>query len=140
MKKNDGKSKQVILIRKDLNMSPGKLGAQVAHASVAAILDKSYNTSYHSDITGTSKQIMIPIDDAAKDWFTNRFTKICLSVNSEEELIEFYNIAKKQGLRVSLIKDAGFTEFDEPTYTCVGIGPESNEEINAITGKLKLYK
>lgn len=133
MKNNDGKAKQVILIRKDLNMSPGKLGAQVAHASVAALLDFSYKNEQ-------KKSLIVPLDTATTEWLAGRFTKICLAVNSEEELIEFYNTAKKKGLRISLIKDAAFTEFEKPTYTCVGIGPAMNEDIDKITGKLKLYR
>jgi len=131
MKKNDGKAKQVILIRKDLNMSPGKLGAQVAHASLSALLNTSFTKG---------SNFIIPIDSAIDNWLLGRFTKICLAVNNEDELLSFYETVKKAGLRVSLIKDAGFTEFNEPTYTCVGIGPELNEEIDKITGKLKLYR
>lgn len=32
--------KQLIIARKDLNMSPGKLAAQVSHASIAFLLEK----------------------------------------------------------------------------------------------------
>ncbi len=32
--------KQVLVIRKDLNMSPGKLAAQVAHASMKVFFDR----------------------------------------------------------------------------------------------------
>lgn len=135
MKKNDSKAKQVILIRKDLNMSPGKLGAQVAHASVAALLFKAYRSDYQDQFN-----TVIPEDSALTEWLGGYFTKICLAVNSKEELIEFYKKAFDAGLRVSLIEDAGFTEFNEPTFTCVGIGPELNEEIDKITGKLKLYR
>ena len=33
-----GKMRQLIIARKDLNMSPGKLAAQVSHASMAFCL------------------------------------------------------------------------------------------------------
>lgn len=39
--------KQLILVRRDLNMSPGKLAAQVAHASMAFILSMIKNNSRH---------------------------------------------------------------------------------------------
>lgn len=34
--------KQLIIARRDLNMSPGKLAAQVSHASIAFLLEKLY--------------------------------------------------------------------------------------------------
>lgn len=34
--------KQLIIARKDLNMSPGKLAAQVSHASIAFLIEKLY--------------------------------------------------------------------------------------------------
>ena len=36
------KTKQVIVLRKDLNMRKGKMVAQGAHASMKAILDEGY--------------------------------------------------------------------------------------------------
>lgn len=54
--------KQIIIARKDLNMSPGKLAAQVSHASMAFLttqikahteryLTVDYGCSYHTDTT-----------------------------------------------------------------------------------------
>ena len=44
------------------------------------------------------------------------------------------------GLTVSLITDAGATEFGGvPTNTCLAIGPHQAEKIDKITSHLKLY-
>ena len=67
------------------------------------------------------------------------FTKITVSVDSEDELIDIYNKAKDAGLTVHLITDSGLTEFHGiPTKTCLAIGPNFSEKIDPITGHLKL--
>jgi PTH2 family peptidyl-tRNA hydrolase len=48
--------------------------------------------------------------------------------------------AQQLGLTCELIKDAGFTEFTEPTYTCLSIGPAKTELINKVTGNLPTLK
>jgi PTH2 family peptidyl-tRNA hydrolase len=130
-------AKQVIVIRKDLNMRKGKMVAQGAHASMKFILDKGYygqselghNEEFHSRIT----------DSAIKSWMQGLFTKVCVSVDSEEDLISIYEKAKESGLVVSLITDAGLTEFNGvPTKTCIAIGPNWSDEIDPITRHLKL--
>jgi PTH2 family peptidyl-tRNA hydrolase len=79
------------------------------------------------------------VTDAMKDWLTDKFTKICVSVNSEAELLEVYGNAKEKGLICSLITDAGLTEFNGvPTITCCAIGPVWSDEVDEITGKLSL--
>ena len=68
-----------------------------------------------------------------------RFTKICVSVDSEEELLEIYNKARSLKLNTSLITDAGLTEFHgEPTKTAVAVGPGKPEVVDKVTGNLKL--
>lgn len=115
--------KQVIVLRKDLGMRKGKMVAQGAHASLGAIL--------RDGKLKKSKDI-----DA---WLEGRFTKICVSVDSEEELLEVYQDAKQAGLVCSLITDAGLTEFDGvPTKTAVAVGPGLPTEVDKITGDLKL--
>lgn len=57
---------------------------------------------------------------------------------SEEELLDIYNKAIEAVLPCSLIKDAGLTEFKEPTYTAVAIGPSRPNDVDKITGHLKL--
>jgi peptidyl-tRNA hydrolase, PTH2 family len=66
-------------------------------------------------------------------------TKICVRVDSESELLEIARKAEDAGLTVHVITDAGHTEFGGvPTKTCLAIGPDEDEKIDAITGHLKL--
>ena len=41
--------KQVIVIRKDLNMRKGKIGSQTAHASLASVLDQMIKVDHPYD-------------------------------------------------------------------------------------------
>lgn len=128
--------KQVIVLRKDLNMRKGKMVAQGAHASMAPLLNSggvvpATNTAYDF--------FAIPMTYEVEQWLTGRFTKICVSVNSEEELLDVYKKAEDAGLLCALITDAGLTEFDGvPTNTAVAIGPAMPEDVDPITGHLKL--
>lgn len=131
------KTKQVIIIRKDLNMRKGKMVAQGAHASMKAIFDiGKIESSYLFDDGGYA--LSIPYDNALREWFEDKFTKICVSVDSEQELLDIYNKAKDSGMLCSLILDAGLTEFKEPTYTAVAVGPAESDSVDKITGHLKL--
>ena len=73
------------------------------------------------------------------EWLTGSFVKVVLAVNSEEELMEIYEKAKRAGLNTVLITDNATTEFSSPTRTCIGIGPDWEEKIDKITGHLKGY-
>lgn len=136
---NSSRYKQVLIVRKDLNMRKGKMIAQGAHASLQALLSNSIqiNVGALSQVP-TSKYYGIPYLADIEEWFKTGCTKICVSVNDEKELVNIYEQAYNTGLRCALIKDAGRTEFKEPTLTAVGIGPNLSEEIDKITGELPL--
>jgi PTH2 family peptidyl-tRNA hydrolase len=126
-------TKQVIVIRKDLKMRTGKLAAQVAHASMAAVI-----TNYLTK-TDEVRWIYTPTSEI-REWLNESFTKICVYVNSEEELIAIYDKAKSKDLPCSLIKDIGKTEFHGiPTYTSVAVGPGLISRIDEVTGGLPLF-
>lgn len=134
------KSKQVIVIRKDLNMRKGKMIAQGSHASMKVILDRMVESELKYS-SGDKDWILYHVkkNSAIKDWLKGSFTKICVSVDSEEELLNIYNQAKKEDVICSLITDIGLTEFDGvPTITCCAIGPAWDFEVDKITGHLKL--
>lgn len=122
--------KQVIVLRKDLNMRKGKMVAQGAHASMAAILN-----------LGNAKDgvFAIPLDPRLEPWLVGNFKKITCYVNSEQELVALYERAKEAGMICSLILDAGLTEFGGvPTYTAIAIGPDVYSNVDAVTGSLPL--
>jgi len=132
---NPDKIKQVIILRKDLKMRKGKMVAQGAHASMAVLLNEGFIEEWERG----ERQYRIRLSEEMEAWISGIFTKICVSVDSEEELLNIHKQAEDAGLLCSLIQDAGLTEFDGvPTYTAVAIGPADSEDIDKITGELKL--
>ena len=127
---SERRHKQAIVIRKDLSMRKGKMIAQGAHASWAAVLSRAQVTT---------EGWIIPNDKDIGPWLEGRFAKISLGVDSEAELIAIFDHAKKIGLPCSLIRDAGLTEFaGVPTLTAVAVGPALNETVDLVTIHLKL--
>jgi PTH2 family peptidyl-tRNA hydrolase len=141
--------KQVIVIRKDLNMRKGKIAAQAAHASMKVFFDlfefrnnfveygelNSGNEAYSNARRG----YFLPDKKYFYEWITGNFKKICVSVNSEHELDDLYAKALEKHIHCSMIIDSGLTEFNNvPTKTCIAIGPWIDAELDEITGKLPL--
>lgn len=138
-----GKTKQVLIVRKDLNMRKGKLAAQCCHASNAVLLDMILNNivwkEAHPDGWMKAGYIWKSSELCIKEWLTGSFTKICVSVNSKAELFELYDKALSIGIPCSFIVDSGLTEFNNvKTETCIAIGPWWSDEIDKITGHLPL--
>ncbi len=118
--------KQVICIRKDLKMRRGKEIAQGAHASSKFMVDLLSKGKSWSD-----KHI---------EWLNSGTKKVCVQINSEQEMIDLWNKAREKGITAHMIKDSGLTEFDGvPTLTALAIGPDHDELIDTITGHLSLY-
>lgn len=153
--------KQVIIIRKDLKMRRGKEIAQASHASMKVLLDLMYyevGRGYQhpldmdnniDDENFVHMTLDMRIDSPLFNWITNKsshpdvdgpgFKKVCVYVNSEEELLRAYNMAKEAEIPCALITDSGKTEFHGvATNTVVAIGPDLNEKIDPITGHMKL--
>jgi PTH2 family peptidyl-tRNA hydrolase len=77
------KTKQVIVVRKDLNMRKGKLAAQVAHASMKVLLD-CMKVDNFPVIRYTERRLMIHWDKPLEKWLSGSFTKIVVSCDSEK--------------------------------------------------------
>ena len=113
--------KQVIIFRKDLSLSKGKIAAQAGHAAVSAAIEA--RTHYRNWF---------------KAWILEGQRKIAVKVKNEKDLLKFKEYAVDLGLPNALIVDKGLTEIPEGTITCLGIGPAPAEKIDRLTGELKL--
>ncbi len=118
--------KQVILVRRDLQMGRGKAAAQAAHASCEAVF---------RILEGGSERWRRWLEE----WRREGQAKIVLRVESLEELTRLLAEAERRGLPTSLVRDAGRTQLEPGTVTAGAIGPAPAEEIDRITGHLKLY-
>jgi PTH2 family peptidyl-tRNA hydrolase len=138
--------KQMICMRTDLGMRKGKMIAQGAHAAMAFLTNRIRQCA---DGVRTVEQFQrygdfdlwgfFNISEVMKKWVHGSFAKVCVRVNSLEELMEIKEKAEEADLEVHLITDSGKTEFHgEPTPTCLAIGPDYSEKIDPITGDLKL--
>ena len=125
------KVKQVIVMRKDLNMSKGKMVTQGAHASIAFLTNKMKD-----NLSSPEALWWVNLSQAEKEWVYGTFFKVCVGVNDEKELLDIGYNAVAKGLSVKYIEETG--GFDKPTLTCLAIGPDYSSVIDPITKHLKL--
>lgn len=110
--------KQIIILRKDLEMGKGKIITQCIHAAIGAM------RKIEGKVVGK--------------WGKEGGKKIVLKVNDLQELKKVEEKLKKAKISYFLVKDAGLTQLKRGTITVMGIGPVEETKIDKITGKLKL--
>lgn len=115
--------KMTFVIRTDLGMGKGKVAAQCAHAAVSA-----YKTALNQT------------PEAVKTWELLGQTKVTVKADGgEDSLLSLQEKAKRLGLVAVVIRDAGRTQIEAGSATVLGIGPGPVDEVDQITGHLKLY-
>jgi len=112
--------KQVIVVNESLKLPRGKLAAQVAHAAVAAFLQASA--------------------EAQRVWRAQGMPKVVLKSESADEVMQLEQAAQQRGIPAYLIRDAGKTVVPAGTITCLGLGPASEDQLDELTGELKLVR
>ena len=134
--------KQIIIARKDLNMSHGKLAAQVSHGSMAFL---SWFIRNNTDIEG---HIDAWIDEGIlRNWIDGEFTKCVLQAKNKHQLLKAKTMAEELGMLEGrdfwLITDNCHTELepeeDGRTLTVIGFKPMDSEIIDIIGKKYHLY-
>jgi PTH2 family peptidyl-tRNA hydrolase len=149
--------RQVIIARKDLNMSPGKLAAQVSHASLAFLTsqmrrlgaDKVY---YEGEVVARMPKCFVT-PEVWDEWICGIFTKTVCEARNYNQLMKAVSIAQELGLSEGtdyfLIKDACLTELEPEevdengvgrVLTCIGFAPLPDEIAHLISKKFQLYK
>ena len=95
--------RQLIIARKDLQMSPGKLAAQCYHASLAFFTDPIgmgqgvEPIEKDGEITGYRAEIMLE-KATYEEWFDDSFTKTICGAKNRNQLLKAKTIAEELGL------------------------------------------
>lgn len=131
--------KQLILVRRDLPMSPGKLAAQVSHASMAFLLSMIKQGHYWTSKYEYDSVLFIN-KELYDEWINGSMTKIVCGARNRSRLLKAIEKAKNLGMEEGrdffLIHDVCRTELSpegpEGTLTCVGFAPMEAEHIDQI--------
>lgn len=110
-----------LIVRSDLKMSPGKIGAQCAHAAVLCYAKAAKSKPAHLD-----------------RWLNLGQPKVVLRVGSQGEIDYLSKLANEKNVVNGVVYDAGRTEVLAGTQTVLGIGPDTKTKIDELTGKLRL--
>lgn len=117
-----GEVRMVLIVREDLNMSPGKVAAQCSHAAVSLYKQISESNRYMLD-----------------RWEEGGCAKIVLRSKDIEEIEELLMKGVSLNITNYLVIDAGRTEIASGSATVLGLGPAPRAVIDQITKELKLY-
>ena len=150
--------RQLIIARKDLNMSAGKLAAQVSHASMAFLTaplrDTKDNKNKIKRIENGEYVFEIKIDaETYNDWICGIFTKTICEARNKNQLLKAKKMAEELGMEEGkdffLIKDNCLTELEPEaidengggrTLTCIGFRPLPDDVAHEISRKFQLYR
>jgi peptidyl-tRNA hydrolase len=115
-----------------MNGIRGKMCTQAGHAALHTFWDAMYRPGMDA-----IKDAHIPAQAVAYQ-NSERAYKITLVVDTVEELKALQE-KYKDICGTSLVTDAGFTVFTEPTTTCLGIGPIGENNIGDDIKALKTF-
>ena len=135
--------KQVILVNGWLEMPPGKLAAQVSHASMVFLVRYIQSGSKVGNVVtiNTDERMM----NVHENWLEKSFTKLVLVARTKDEYDRVIKKLNKfnyiNGIDYFEIIDKGLTVFGGvPTHTCTGFYPMEQNEINKFFGSLPLLE
>ena len=121
MENSDVELKMWLVVRKDLEIPPGKLAAQAGHGFLSAYLE------------ALTKNI------DTNSYITHSQPKIVVSCKNELALSRSFAECVDLKLPCCLVIDEGRTVFFEPTKTVMAVGPCKFDELPKYVQKLQLY-
>ena len=161
--------RQCIVVRKDLGQSAGKVAAMSAHAAMTFILERirpclpsidwkkernlgdQWPRVVTAAIEHLERQDRLNFTADQMRWLTEldpgldeigqvSMAKIVLQAADEAHLLAVEEAAKKAGLTVHRVVDSGYSHNPAGTLTCICIGPHWPEQLEPVTGSLKVYR
>lgn len=112
--------KQVVAVRTDLGMGRGKIAAQVGHACVMG-----------------AEQVRKSHPDWFEQWWSGQ-EKVIVRAKDGPELEAIKRHAIDIGIPWCMVTDAGRTQIEPGTVTCISLGPAPSQDIDRITGDMRL--
>ena len=150
--------KQLIIARKDLQMSPGKLAAQVSHGSMAFLTRNIQSNARMVPTPGVPDSYVYATEilmekDMYETWINGIFAKVICEARNKNHLLKSTEIAQSLGLEEGkdyfMIKDRCLTELEPEeidesgigrTLTCIGFRPLPRDTMEKISKKYQLYR
>ena len=132
---------QYIVVRRDIDMSRGKMAAQVAHASLGAVLPHfrgaNRYVSHHERFADFAADI--------EEWLDGAFTKVVLAVDDRTALERVVARLDERRIPHEVVRDICRTELapedsDGTTPTCVGVCPLRRESVPGFLRGLPLWR
>ena len=141
--------RRLFIMRKDLNMSPGKLAAQVSHCAEAYWTRLIKEKSRFIDPSSGYFFCEFIDKDIFENYVSGSFTKTICEAKNKNQLLKAKTIAEELGLEED--KDFGFIydkcltelepeESDGTTLTGMWFKPLSDKVSKTISKKYQLYK
>lgn len=138
--------RRLFIMRKDLQMSPGKLAAQVGHCAEVYWLNQMNRTGvFHHQV-----QMVAHIDeDVYEDYIHGNIIKTICEAKNKNHLLKAKTLAEELGLKENkdfgFIEDKCFTELtpeeeDGTTITGIWFKPLPDDISHIISKKYQLYK
>ena len=122
-----------VVVRKDLQLSPGLLAAQVSHMADAFM---------RQIILKNELELVCAPTKQEADWCKEPYLSV-LAVNSYEDLKEIKEHAEREKLPLNCWKDLvsspTFPDRSIKAFVGIAIGPADFDKIKIVTGGLDLY-
>jgi len=141
--------RRLFIIRKDLEMSAGKLSAQIGHCSEEYWMNLIRNSAEKNE-DGTDTQITIRLNtDIIDEYINNNYVKTVCAAKNLNQLLKAKEKALElglvEGVDFGLINDICLTELvaeneDGTCTTGIWFRPLPDETAHTISKKYQLYK
>lgn len=118
--------RQYIIVNESLGMSPGKIAAQVAHASAGHMM-----RTFHASDSGWRYNEML-------DWFEIHGQRKIVVKSGETSMNEYERLLRNDHIDYTTIVERVFTDRSDEYATAIAVEPLPDDEIPNWFAKLRL--